>query len=63
MSIEKTAFAFAAAAHYAVGQKRKYSGDDYIVHPIRVAQTVKQFGGNDDMVDYLLARCCRRYTS
>ena len=25
-------------------------GDDYIVHPIRVAQTVKQFGGNDDMV-------------
>tara|TARA_B100000035_G_C21036674_1_gene571388 strand:- start:8016 stop:8525 length:510 start_codon:yes stop_codon:yes gene_type:complete len=50
MSIEKTAFAFATAAHYAVGQKRKYSGDDYIVHPIRVAQTVKQFGGNDDMV-------------
>ena len=46
----KTAFAFAAAAHYAWSKKRKYSGDDYIVHPIHVAQTVKQFGGNDDMV-------------
>jgi len=31
------ALAFATAAHAAVGQKRKYSGDDYIVHPIRVA--------------------------
>lgn len=30
--------AFATAAHKAVGQKRKYSGEDYIVHPLEVAQ-------------------------
>lgn len=41
---------FATAAHAAVGQKRKYSGDDYIVHPIRVAGIVKQFGGSDAQI-------------
>lgn len=50
MSITDKAYYFAAAAHAAVGQKRKYSGDDYIVHPSRVAQTVKQYGGSDDMI-------------
>jgi len=38
---------FATAAHAAVGQKRKYSDDDYIVHPIRVANLVKQYGGTE----------------
>ena len=32
---------FATAAHAAVGQKRKYSGEPYIVHPIEVAEIVK----------------------
>lgn len=41
---------FATAAHAAVGQKRKYSDDDYIVHPIRVANLVKQYGGTDAMI-------------
>lgn len=35
---------FATQAH--AGQKRKYTGDDYIVHPVAVAQIVKDFGGN-----------------
>ncbi len=50
MSIDKTALTFATAAHAAIGQKRKYSGDDYIVHPIRVADTVKQYGGTKEMI-------------
>jgi (p)ppGpp synthase/HD superfamily hydrolase len=41
---------FATAAHAAIGQKRKYSGDDYIVHPARVASIVTQHGGTDEMV-------------
>lgn len=31
---------FAIAAHAAVGQKRKYTGEPYIVHPIEVAAIV-----------------------
>jgi (p)ppGpp synthase/HD superfamily hydrolase len=41
---------YATAAHAAVGQRRKYSGVPYIVHPIRVADIVERFGGTDDMV-------------
>ena len=41
---------FATAAHAAVGQKRKYSGDDYIVHPERVAAIVEKHGGTDEMI-------------
>lgn len=37
--IEKAAH-FAAGAHAAVGQKRKYTGEDYIEHPARVAALV-----------------------
>lgn len=29
---------FATAAHGAINQKRKYTGEDYIVHPIEVAE-------------------------
>ena len=31
-------------------QKRKYSGDPYVTHTIRVANTVKKYGGDDAMV-------------
>ena len=41
---------FATAAHAAIGQKRKYSGDDYIVHPARVASIVTRHGGTDEMI-------------
>ena len=50
MTIVDKARYFATAAHAAVGQKRKYSDDDYIVHPIRVANLVKQYGGTEDMI-------------
>jgi hypothetical protein len=39
---------FATQAHALVEQKRKYTGEDYIVHPIRVAKIVEQFGGSDN---------------
>ena len=35
---------FATAAHK--GQVRKYTGDDYIVHPMAVADLVKKHGGS-----------------
>jgi (p)ppGpp synthase/HD superfamily hydrolase len=41
---------FATAAHAAIGQTRKYSGDDYIVHPARVASIVTRHGGTDEMI-------------
>lgn len=41
---------FATTAHAGVGQLRKYSGDPYIVHPIRVADLVASYGGSDDMI-------------
>lgn len=50
MKVTDKALVFATAAHAAVGQKRKYSGDDYIVHPIRVADIVADYGGTDDQI-------------
>jgi len=44
------AFAFAAGAHGAIGQKRKYTGVDYIQHPMAVSKLVASVGGTDSMV-------------
>lgn len=41
---------FATAAHAAVGQKRKYTGEDYIVHPVHVAGIVAAVPHTDEMV-------------
>jgi (p)ppGpp synthase/HD superfamily hydrolase len=41
---------FATAAHAAAGQKRKYTFEDYIVHPIQVAEIVKNIGGTPAMI-------------
>jgi (p)ppGpp synthase/HD superfamily hydrolase len=38
------AAAFATGAHCAKGQVRKYTGEDYIHHPARVAWLVEKFG-------------------
>jgi (p)ppGpp synthase/HD superfamily hydrolase len=38
---------FATKAHE--GQKRKYTGEDYIVHPMSVAHLVEKHGGSLDM--------------
>ena len=40
----KAVFDFAKKAH--TGQKRKYTGEDYIIHPIAVCRLVEQHGGS-----------------
>ena len=47
--IEKAAI-FATAAHWAVGQRRKYTNEPYINHPFEVADIVRQYGGTDEMI-------------
>lgn len=46
--MKEKAKALAAKAHE--GQKRKNSGNDYIVHPIQVAKTLESSGYNDDVI-------------
>ena len=46
----KNAKIFATAAHAAVGQTRKYTGEPYIVHPIEVASIVASVGGTEEMI-------------
>lgn len=48
MNLPDRALAFATAAHGE--QKRKYTGNPYIEHPIRVAQLVKEAGGTKEMI-------------
>lgn len=44
MDIVEKARVFATAAHSAVGQKRKYTGEDYIHHPTEVVDILKDAG-------------------
>ena len=39
--LEGRALAFAKAAHESIDQRRKYSGEPYIVHPMAVAEIVR----------------------
>jgi (p)ppGpp synthase/HD superfamily hydrolase len=49
--VVRKAQAYAMAAHAAVGQKRKYTGEPYIVHPAEVAKIVAGVpGSTPDMV-------------
>jgi len=50
MELINKALKFSTAAHAAVNQKRKYTGEDYIVHPIAVSNIVKENGGTEDMI-------------
>jgi guanosine-3',5'-bis(diphosphate) 3'-pyrophosphohydrolase len=55
MDIVDRAFYFATAAHAAIDQRRKYTGEDYIVHPIEVVDILKdyhydEFGEKFDLV-------------
>ena len=51
MDIVRKAQVYAMAAHAAVGQKRKYTGEPYIVHPAEVASIVARVpGATPDMV-------------
>ena len=46
----RQAFVFAKAAHEAVGQLRKYTGDPYIVHPTEVADIVQTVAHTEVML-------------
>jgi (p)ppGpp synthase/HD superfamily hydrolase len=51
MDVVRKAQVYAQAAHAAVGQRRKYSGEPYIVHPAEVAKIVAGVpGATPDMV-------------
>lgn len=51
VDVVRKAQIYAQAAHAAVGQKRKYTGEPYIVHPAEVAQIVASVpGSTPDMV-------------
>lgn len=44
------AYAFANAAHQAIGQRRKYTEEPYIVHPVAVARTVATVAHTEAML-------------
>jgi len=50
MTLVERARVFATAAHAAVGQRRKYTGEPYVVHPIEVSELVASVGGTEAMV-------------
>jgi len=50
MDIVEKARIFATAAHAAVGQLRKYTGEPYIVHPAEVVSIVKTVPHTDEML-------------
>lgn len=50
MSIQERAWRAARAAHASIDQRRKYTGQPYIDHPVRVARTVDQYSGVPESV-------------
>ena len=52
MDLVEKARVFATAAHAAVAQKRKYTGEPYIVHPAEVVSILR---GRDFVTDEMLA--------
>ncbi|HHT4259156.1 TPA: HD domain-containing protein [Klebsiella variicola] len=50
MNLVERAHMFAAGAHAGIGQKRKYTGEDYIDHPVAVAEIVRNNGGTEEMI-------------
>ncbi len=46
----ETARIYATAAHAAVSQLRKYTGDPYIVHPTEVVKMIQDIGGTPEMI-------------
>jgi len=54
MNIVDRAFIFAMAAH-AVGQKRKYTGEDYFNHPVEVSDIIYNKGYGAKLASYSLS--------
>lgn len=57
MLVTHKAKLLATVAHGACGHIRRYSGIDYIVHPIQVADTLVAFGFGDDLNLIAAAYC------
>ena len=47
-NIVDSALLFASSAHGAIEQKRKYSGEHYIVHPVEVMEIVRSLPDHTD---------------
>lgn len=47
---QREAELFADMAHSSIGQRRKYTHEPYIIHPMNVAYLVKIAGGSDEMI-------------
>jgi (p)ppGpp synthase/HD superfamily hydrolase len=56
--LEIKALAFASRAHGSIDQRRKYTGEPYIVHPIAVAEIVKSVPHTPEMVAAALLHDC-----
>lgn len=48
--LEERARSFATEAHGAIDQRRKYTGEPYIVHPVAVAELVRTVPHSDEMI-------------
>lgn len=48
--LEARAKAFATDAHGSIDQRRKYTGEPYIVHPIAVAEIVRSVPHTEEMI-------------
>ena len=49
-ALEGRALEFARAAHEGVGQRRKHTGEPYIVHPMAVAEIVRSVPHTEEMI-------------
>lgn len=52
------AILFATAAHAAVGQRRKYTGEPYIVHPLEVMALLRKHATRPVTDEMLAAAAC-----
>jgi len=50
INVVDKALVYATAAHVAVGQRRKYTGEPYIVHPVEVMNIVKTVPHTETML-------------
>lgn len=58
MELYDRALAFATAAHGAIDQRRKYTNEPYIVHPIAVAEIVRSVPHTPEMLAAALLHDC-----
>jgi (p)ppGpp synthase/HD superfamily hydrolase len=57
-SLEERALAFAKAAHESIDQRRKYTNEKYICHPIAVAEIVRTVPHTSEMIAAALLHDC-----